>query len=191
MVQVHVPARVWGFESLLRHQDYPPQNLSPSLGPIFYKHSDPCTRGPARVMEVRPMSPNSRKALFAVVFVSLFVASAAFAQAPSRVANAATDLSSSLEATARRVGPTVVEIFTTSYTPGEGMVPRTADLVTTQRASGSGVIVDPEGYIVTNAHVVRGAQRLRVEVPSSPMGQSILASRTRSLSGHVVGIDTE
>ena len=44
----------------------------------------------------------------------------------------------------------VVQIFTTSYVPSAGVVAREADLVTTQRASGSGVIVDPEGYIVTN-----------------------------------------
>ena len=30
---------------------------------------------------------------------------------------------------------------------------------------GSGVIVDPEGYIVTNAHVVKGAEKIEVIVP--------------------------
>ena len=65
----------------------------------------------------------------------------AFAQSRPRAATAA-DLSSSLEATTALVGPAVVEIFTTSYTPGDGLVPRTADLVTTERASGSGVAVN-------------------------------------------------
>jgi S1-C subfamily serine protease len=100
-------------------------------------------------------------------------------------------VSGPLEATARLVGPSVVEIFTTTYAPGGSVVPRTADLVTTQRASGSGVIVDPDGYIVTNAHVVRGAQRLRVELSVPSSGQSILATRSRTVSGLIVGIDRE
>src|SRR5262245_56405806 len=138
-----------------------------------------------------PMS-RRQQVLFATIFASsLLTTSLVSGQAPSRSAVTASDLSDSLEATSRQVGPTVVEIFTTTYAPGEGMLPRTADLVTTQRASGSGVIVDPAGYIVTNAHVVRGAQRLRVEVNTAAMGQSILASRTRSLSGHVIGVDVE
>src|SRR5262245_54417260 len=86
-------------------------------------------------------------------------------QSRPRSVTTAVDLSSSLENAASQVGPAVVEIFTTAYVPGERVVPRATDLVTTQRASGSGVIVDPDGYIVTNAHVVRGAQRLRVELP--------------------------
>jgi serine protease Do len=128
----------------------------------------------------------------AVAFASLVLrASGALGQPQARAAIPAGDLSSSIEATAHLAAAAVVEIFTTSYTPGEGLVPRTADLVTTQRASGSGVIVDPDGYIVTNAHVVRGAQRLRVELPIPAIGRSILATSSRTVSGQVVGIDLE
>jgi serine protease Do len=118
-------------------------------------------------------------------------AAAAGGQPPSRVTTTAVELSSSLEATARLVGPTVVEIFTTSHTPGSGVLARSADLVTTQRASGSGVIVDRDGFIVTNAHVVRGAQQLRVEIPIAAVGQSVLATSSRTVSGQIVGIDLE
>ena len=114
------------------------------------------------------------------------------AQAPTRQAPvSAGDLSSVLEATTRAVSPAVVEIFATAFAPGQGILPRTADLVTTQRASGSGVIVDTDGYIVTNAHVVRGAQRVRVELPISPAGQSILATRSRTVPARIVGVDLE
>src|SRR5262249_39257622 len=120
-------------------------------------------------------------------------ASAAVAQpqARPRPPAAAAALSSALEATAGSVGPAVVEIFTTAFTPADGLLPRTAHLVNTERASGSGVIVDPDGFIVTNAHVVRGAQRLRVEIMVAADGQSILARHTRSVMGQVVGVDLE
>ena len=71
-----------------------------------------------------------------------------------------TDLSAMLEAAAQRVHPAVVRIFATGYVAGEGLLPATADLVATARSPGSGVLVDPAGYIVTNAHVVRGASRV-------------------------------
>src|SRR5262249_9571949 len=93
--------------------------------------------------------------------------------------------------TAGSVAPAVVEIFVTSFIPGERVVARTADLVATQRASGSGVIVDSDGYIVTNAHVVRGAQRVRVELTKPPMGDSILATSSRTVNGPVFGLDLE
>jgi len=122
---------------------------------------------------------------------ALLHASAVSGQPQARVATTSAELSGALEATTRLVAPAVVEIFTTSYTPAEGVVPSTADLVSTQRGSGSGVIVDPDGYIVTNAHVVGGAQRLRVELPAPVKGRSILATRSRIVNGQIVGIDEE
>jgi serine protease Do len=38
------------------------------------------------------------------------------------------------------------------------------------RSLGSGVIVDPNGYILTNAHVVEDADRIRVQLPSDDPG---------------------
>ena len=37
-----------------------------------------------------------------------------------------------------------------------------------ERALGSGVIVDPKGYIVTNGHVVEGADRIKVKLGDDP-----------------------
>jgi serine protease Do len=129
---------------------------------------------------------------FAVASVALVVtATMADGQTRATPTSAGAELSRLLETTARLVNPSVVEIFATSYTTGDGLVSRSADLVTTQRASGSGVIIDADGYIVTNAHVVRGAQRLRVEIPLAASGQSILAPRGRTVSGQVIGIDLE
>ena len=41
-----------------------------------------------------------------------------------------------------------------------------------ERSLGSGVIVDPDGYIITNAHVVKGAQRVRVVLTPTTAGDS-------------------
>jgi serine protease Do len=101
------------------------------------------------------------------------------------------DLDGSIEALVRTVDPTVVQIFTTGLTPSEGIVAGQSELVTTQRASGSGVVVDAGGYIVTNAHVVRGASRIRVEIPTLSGGQSLLARRSRVVNAKVIGLDDE
>ena len=97
--------------------------------------------------------------------------------------------SSSLEATAASPAP-VVEIFTTSFAPGEGVL-RARQISSRHSAVRIGRHRRSEGYIVTNAHVVRGAQRLRVEVPTPAIGNSILATHSRTVSGQIVGIDLE
>jgi serine protease Do len=131
-----------------------------------------------------------RAAVLVAIAATLGRAAPLGAQGAARAA-ATPELGASLEAAVRQVEPSVVEIFTTTYVPGDGVVARSADLVTTQRASGSGVIVDPDGFIVTNAHVVRGAYKLRVELPTAPAGRSILAPRSRTVSADIVGIDPE
>jgi serine protease Do len=110
---------------------------------------------------------------------------------PVRGAASLSDLDSSIEALVRSVNPSVVQIFTIGLAPAAGAVTDPSNLLTTQRASGSGVIVDTEGYIVTNAHVVSGASRIRVEVPIQPSGQSLLTRRSRVLPARLVGVDEE
>jgi serine protease Do len=104
------------------------------------------------------------------------------------------DLSRSLQDLSARVSRSVVQIFVTGYAP-----PDEADRVTTgepmlERSSGSGVIVDADGYIVTNAHVVEYATRIEVELPGEPAGQpggSILRRRGRTVGAQVVAVDQE
>jgi len=63
-----------------------------------------------------------------------------------------------------------------------------------QQKIGSGVIIDPNGYIVTNAHVIGGAQHVRVLVPTVTSNESTdepIISRSRSVDARVVGADED
>jgi serine protease Do len=124
-------------------------------------------------------------ALTALVSLAVLAAPPAPARVPADLAQ----LSLSLEELAQRIAPSVVQIVTTGYSgpekPGAGLLSK-------QRATGSGVVLDAGGYIVTNAHVVRGARRVQVllrEVP--PRGTSVLKSRGEMIGATVVGVDDE
>jgi serine protease Do len=104
-------------------------------------------------------------------------------------------MNSALEELAARVSPAVVQIQTSGYGPlseGDGDRGRTA-LIVRQHAVGSGVIVDANGYIMTNAHVVERAQRIRVALPMSSTGSptNIPAGRRQLFDAKVLGIHKE
>jgi serine protease Do len=81
--------------------------------------------------------------------------------------------SDSVQALAARVAPSVVQISVTRYAPREDTDgERTGAVLGRQQSVGSGVIIDPDGYIVTNAHVVANALRIRVSLPA-PKAQPV------------------
>src|SRR6266403_934049 len=131
----------------------------------------------------------------------LVAASAAFVvtlptevPAQDRGDNTLRKLNESVEALIKKVSPSVVQIMVTSYGPIESTEHGTTALTLgRQRAIGSGFVIDPSGYILTNAHVVAGAQRVQVVVPEATTGegpplQVILSSRTNIVRAHVVGV---
>src|ERR1700739_173088 len=91
-------------------------------------------------------------------------ASAVVSGAPASP-NLLRDLNNSIEAVISKVSPAVVQIVVSGYGPSEDHGHTDAARIVRQRAIGTGIIVDPEGYIMTNAHVVEGAQRIKVILP--------------------------
>ena len=105
------------------------------------------------------------------------------------------ELSISLEGLSDKVRPAVVQVFSTGYaTPDDSDSSSTA-LLSKQRATGSGVILSPDGYIVTNNHVVRGARRVQVRLPAARQvlagRHSVLKPEGELLDAKVIGVDRE
>ncbi len=100
-------------------------------------------------------------------------------------------MSEQFEALAARADHSIVQIVTRGYAPGnEGGPP----MLQAQRGSGSGVIVDPAGYIITNAHVVGSMRRVQVLLPQAfdkDVVHSVVKPSAKVLSATVLGSDRE
>jgi len=137
--------------------------------------------------------------LLSVLPAVLLIASPAFAQGGARpVAKASLlrDLNASVEDLTARVALSVVQVVVTGYAAVDERTRGESGLVIgRQRSIGSGAIVDPDGYIVTNAHVVAGARQVQVVVHRDTTADgpvrslALLAGQT--VDARVVGIATD
>jgi len=108
---------------------------------------------------------------------------------PPEPPNVLAQLNDALESLAAKTSPAVVQILVTGYGPLREEDRSQTAYIVRQKAVGSGVIVDSSGYIMTNAHVVEGAQRIRVALPL-PMGDSagqVPIGKRRILEARLVG----
>src|SRR5215475_2351688 len=140
------------------------------------------------------------KALFAALLLIL-VPAAKSQNAPSttttptdHTAELMRQMSASFEGLVNRVSPAVVEVQVTGFGSDdddeEGSSDSKSSSIGRQRSLGSGVVVDPDGYIITNYHVVKGAERVRVVLtPQTNTSQptSFLKSRGKVLPAKIVG----
>jgi len=139
-----------------------------------------------------PRPAMGHTAFFRLSIVFTFLLAALGAQAQST--DALHKLNESVDALIKKVSPSVVQILVTGFGPVEPERGSAAVVIGRQRAIGSGFVIDPEGYIITNAHVVSGAQRVQVILPlASKDGsvESILGARTNIVPAHVVGVTRE
>jgi serine protease Do len=101
-------------------------------------------------------------------------------------------LNNALESLASKVSPAVVQILVTGYGPLHEENRTQTALIVRQHAVGSGVIVDSDGYIMTNAHVVEGAQRIRVALPlPGESGRAVPVGKRHIMEARLVGVHKE
>ena len=142
------------------------------------------------------VSSSHRSTVFSLSL--LLAASTALAQPVPRPASPPDPLvrmNESIDALTRKVWPSVVQILVSSYGPrNEGPPGSAAVVMGKQQSTGSGFVIDPEGYIMTNAHVVNGARRVQIVLPADNADGTLataLSGKTRLIAADVVGITTE
>jgi serine protease Do len=102
-------------------------------------------------------------------------------------------MNEAVDALTKKVWPSVVHIEVSSYGPRETSRGETG-VVDRQQSTGSGFVIDPEGYIMTNAHVVSGARRVQIVLPVDNADGSLataLSSKTKRVAARIVGIASE
>ncbi|MGD0577634.1 MAG: trypsin-like peptidase domain-containing protein [Bryobacteraceae bacterium] len=125
-----------------------------------------------------------------------------YAQSPPAVAPAdvavvprLTSLSREFRELARKVNPAVVRVSSIGYRQLEEDESDEPGIAARQHNTGSGVIIDPDGYVVTNAHVVLGAQKAQVTIlersgtTHGREGRGLV--HRRGLPAEIVGLDVE
>jgi serine protease Do len=129
-----------------------------------------------------------RRLAAVAMFFIFAVSSSAAHQAPDPLRQ----MSSSFESLVARVSPAVVEIFVSGYGTAESDEDNPSAPISRQSSLGSGVIIDPDGYIITNYHVVKGAQRVNVLITPPALGSQVTAAmrpEPHNLSARILGFN--
>jgi serine protease Do len=104
-------------------------------------------------------------------------------------------MNESIDALTKKVWPSVVQILVTSYGANDPDGRGNANIVVgRQRSSGSGFVIDPDGYIMTNAHVVDDALRVQVVLPAENADGRLataLSGKMNIVPARIVGTSTE
>lgn len=160
---------------------------------VAYEEIDPmfefCAAVPAATFRRRP------RILLAIAALLGFSFLGGRAQAQARATDELRKMNESVDGLIRRVSPSVVQILVSGYGPlEEGDHGNAGVVIGRQRAIGSGFIIDPSGFIITNAHVANGAQRVQVVLSSTNSDETVdavLASKTILVPARIIGVTKE
>jgi serine protease Do len=147
------------------------------------------------------VKPN--RTILLVIAGLLAISSAGARQANSKKAPAAPNpakmdvlkqLSASFEEISQHSGRAVVQIFVRSYVTTSESSDNGNELLTAENSSGSGIILSADGYILTNAHVVKGAHSVKVQLnvrAEAEARESGDKTMNRPLPGTLIGVDRD
>jgi serine protease Do len=129
------------------------------------------------------------KLFLSVSFISLGVPAALQAQTVRPHTGALAEFSTAVEELCAAASPAVVRIEVRLRVPVDNADGNKAGFFAKEQASGSGVIVDSAGYIITNAHVVEGSRDISVSVADE--SDPARKDAHKHYSAHIVGLDKE
>ena len=97
--------------------------------------------------------------------------------------------SESVQALSADVTKSVVQVLTSGFGLSSEKDKADTAYFAPERGIGSGVILSPDGYIVTNAHVVQGARKIRVRLQGLEKKSTPSSQRLGPLEAKLVGVD--
>ena len=108
---------------------------------------------------------------------------------PAKPRNAIDEFSDTVERLIRQVNPAVLEIVTEGFGGVDDQASSGTNVVASRTSLGTGVFVSADGDLITNAHVVKGARKVRVRLTEP--GSREDAPRMKYLDADILGIDSE
>jgi serine protease Do len=116
--------------------------------------------------------------------------------APAPAPDALERMNDAIDTLTKKVWPSVVQIMVSSYGAARepGATTDASVVLGRQRSVGSGFVIDPDGYIITNAHVVANAQRIQVLLPPANADGSLttaLSPKMNVVTARIVGMTSE
>jgi serine protease Do len=109
---------------------------------------------------------------------------------PSRRTDALHVFNESIQQLTESVSGAVVQVLTSGYSVSDRSANNAAAVLSPERGTGAGVVLTSDGYIVTNAHVVANARKIRVLLNDRERQRTSETGGMRGpLEGKLIGLD--